>query len=323
MAPKKGLGRGLGSLFGDTSAASDAPVTPSEFEHPSAPANVGSAQSGDPAGRELRITDVMPNPEQPRRTFEREALESLADSIRRYGVLQPITVRRHSDGRYLIIAGERRWRAARQAGLETIPAHIVEADDRLAAELALIENLQREDLNPIEEAEGYRALMDAYGLTQEDVAEVVGKARSSVSNSLRLLNLTPDVREMLLRGRISGGHARALVTLEPERQSSFAQQTITDGLSVRELERRIQRRRNADKREAYSQIPKEKRPETDIDRIQSYLDEIAKNLSVLYERNVKITGVGRQGKVEFEYYNQADLNRILEVFLSIAGEDKK
>lgn len=305
MSPKKGLGRGLSSLFGDTEP-------------------LGGEPSPSGNGTLLRVVDVFPDPDQPRKSFDRDALEALADSIRRYGVLQPITVRRRSpeDG-YLIIAGERRWRAARMAGLEEIPAHVIEADDRLAAELALIENLQREDLNPIEEAEGYRSLIDGFGFTQDEVADTVGKARTTVTNSLRLLTLGDDVKEMVREGRISAGHAKGLLTLPPEQQRSVAMDTIARGLSVREVEAAAKKIRLAEARAKKGMPPKQagarEKKTASAGSVESYLDSISDDLSRLYERKVRVTGAGKQGKVEFEYYDLKDLKRILEVFLNLTG----
>lgn len=324
MAPKKGLGRGLGSLFGDaTPSAQDAAAN--DPLAPVSPAPAGTV-GGEGVGERLRVTDINPAPEQPRKFFDPDALAALAESIRRYGVLQPITVRRLPRGGYVIIAGERRWRAARMAGLEYIPAHVVEADDRLAAELALIENLQREDLNPIEEAEGYQALIDGFGFTQEEVAETVGKARATVANSLRLLALDEEVRGMVRSGALSAGHARGLLTLRPPVQRSLAEDAVSQRLSVREVEAAARKIRLSEERARKGLPPKpmgprEKKP-APAGSVESYLEDIAENLSQLYERKVRITGIGGQGKVEFEYYNMSDLKRILEVFLKLTGGDQ-
>ena len=314
MAPKKGLGRGLGSLFGDT------PEEFAEIEQTPQP------EAGEPKGDtvRLRITDIMPAPDQPRKTFDQDALEALADSIRRYGVLQPITVRRRSRGDgYIIIAGERRWRASRMAGLQEVPVHIIEADDRLAAELALIENLQREDLNPIEEAEGYQSLIDGFGFTQEEVADTVGKARTTVTNTLRLLNLSEEVREMVRDGRLSAGHARGLLTLRPEIQKDVAEDVVKQQMSVRQVETVARKIKQSEERAKKGLPPKHTGPKektpAPANTVEGYLDSISDNLSQLYERKVRVTGAGRQGKVEFEYYNMNDLKRILEVFLGLVG----
>jgi len=211
MSNKRGLGTGLGALFGDEVTVS-APET-------------------------LPISRVEPRSGQPRMVFDEPALQELSESISQHGVLQPITVRRLDSGYFQIIAGERRWRAARMAGLTEVPVRIVEADDRTAQELALVENLQREDLNPMEEARGYRALMDDFGLTQESVSLSVGKSRPAVANALRLLSLQPDVAELLEKGALSPGHARALLPLEDKPlQLDTAKRIVEKGLSVRQAE---------------------------------------------------------------------------------------
>ena len=205
MAAKKGLGTGLDILFGESTRA--------EEEH-------GSI-------KQLPIAKVEPRENQPRTLFDEEALAELAESIREYGLIQPVTVRKLDSGYYQLIAGERRWRAARMAGLNEIPARIIEADDRLATELALVENLQREDLNPVEEAQGYRTLMEEYGLTQDEAAQRVGKSRPAVANALRLLSLAPEVLQFVEQGLLSAGHARALVPVKPEElQIDAARQEI-------------------------------------------------------------------------------------------------
>ena len=209
----RGLGKGLGALLGDATLRTD---------------------TSD--NLYLPISQIEPYANQPRRHFDEEALQDLADSIREHGIIQPLTVRRLSSGYYQIIAGERRWRAARIAGLAEVPAIVIEADDRKMTELSLIENLQREDLDPIEEAEGYKTLMDNYHLTQEEAAERVGKSRSAVANSLRLLGLCPEVRQMLQNGGLSGGHARALLPLKADLQLDAASLIVKQGLSVRQTE---------------------------------------------------------------------------------------
>ena len=209
----RGLGKGLGALLGDAALRTD---------------------TSD--NLYLPISQIEPYANQPRRHFDEEALQDLADSIREHGIIQPLTVRRLSSGYYQIIAGERRWRAARIAGLAEVPAIVIEADDRKMTELSLIENLQREDLDPIEEAEGYKTLMDNYHLTQEEAAERVGKSRSAVANSLRLLGLCPEVRQILQNGDLSGGHARALLPLKADLQLDAANLIVKQGLSVRQTE---------------------------------------------------------------------------------------
>ena len=215
MASNKGLGKGLGALLGDFS---EEPVQQSAY-------------------RELPIYKVEPNPDQPRREFDEVELQALADSISVHGVIQPITVREMPNGYYQIIAGERRWRAARIAGLSEVPVVIIEADDKKVMELALIENLQRQDLNPVEEALGYQALIEEYGLTQDDAAKRVGKSRPAVANALRLLGLSSEVLELLRKGELTAGHARAILTLKSEKkQLEAAKKIIALGMSVRAAE---------------------------------------------------------------------------------------
>ena len=214
MASQKGLGRGLGALLGD----------------------YGPKPSQDGALRTVPLYKVEPNPDQPRREFDEVALQDLADSIRLHGIIQPLTVREMENGYYQIIAGERRWRAARLAELSEVPVVVMEADDRKVMELALIENLQREDLNPVEEARGYQTLMEEYGLTQETAAKQVGKSRPAVANALRLLSLEPSVLQMVQEGKLSPGHAKAILSLkEPEKQREAAQKISALGLSVRQI----------------------------------------------------------------------------------------
>ena len=215
---QKGLGKGLGALLGDTSPLS------------SAPAAEGSGVTM------LPIAKVEAYRKQPRKQFDEASLQDLADSIRQHGIIQPLTVRKLQSGYYQIIAGERRWRAARMAGLAQVPVVVIEADDRKAMELAMIENLQREDLNPIEEAEGYRVLTEQYGMTQDECAQRVGKSRPTVANALRLLGLTEPVRAMVEDGRLSAGHARALLTLGSKQQQAAAETVVKDALSVRQTE---------------------------------------------------------------------------------------
>ena len=211
MALERGLGRGLGALLGDA-----------------------ALQSQEGGSLSLPISQVEPGLKQPRKRFDEESLQDLADSIRIHGIIQPLTVRRLSSGYYQIIAGERRWRAAKLAGLNEIPAVIIEADDRKVMELGLIENLQREDLNPIEEAAGFQSLMETYHMTQEEAASRVGKSRSAVANALRLLSLTPPVAKLVEEGKLSAGHARALLPLSPALQENAAAAVISGGLSVRQ-----------------------------------------------------------------------------------------
>lgn len=284
LAAKKGLGRGLGALI------EDFPAETSE----KSPYQL------------LPIYKVEPNPDQPRQDFDEEELQALADSIAVHGVIQPLTVRETGTGYYQIIAGERRWRAARLANLSDIPAVIIEADDRKAMELALIENLQRQDLNPVEEALGYRSLIDEYGLTQEDAAARVGKSRPAVANALRLLGLCPEVLELLRTGEITAGHARAILTLkEPKKQQEAAKKIIALSLSVRQAETLC---KNIGKPPA----PKEK----EVFAVD-YVAECEKNLSKHLGRKVTIVNGKRKGRFELEFYGQEDLQALLESLMTI------
>ena len=285
MAAKKpsGLGRGLGALLGDDVMKTE-----------------GSGQLY------LPISQVESNSGQPRKYFDEEALAELAESIREHGIIQPLTVRKLSSGYYQIIAGERRWRAARIAGLSEVPAIVIEADDRKAAELAMIENLQREDLNPMEEAAGFHALMENYHMTQEEAAQRVGKSRSAVANSLRLLNLTEPVRAMVEDGRLSAGHARALLVLSPALQEKTAETVVNTGLSVRQTEALVKR---------LQAEPREK-PQKDPNAVD-YAAEAQKELSAKLGRGVKIVSGRKKGRIELEYYGMDDLNDLLEALALI------
>ena len=284
MASNKGLGKGLGALLGDFSEEA---VESSAYQI-------------------LPIYKVEPNPDQPRRDFDEEELQALADSISVHGVIQPLTVRQMPTGYYQIIAGERRWRAARLANLSEIPVVIVEADDKKAMELALIENLQRQDLNPVEEALGYQALIEEYGLTQEEAAGRVGKSRPAVANALRLLGLSPAVLEKLKNGELSAGHARAILTLKTEKkQQEAAKKIIALALSVRQAETLC---KNMNKESA----PK-KEPVFAVD----YVAECEKNLSKQLGRGVKIVNGKRKGRFELEFYGEEDLQRLLDALMTL------
>ena len=285
MASKKpsGLGRGLGALLGD-----DVMKTESS----------GSLS--------LPISQVETCSSQPRKRFDDESLQELADSISQHGIIQPLTVRKLSSGYYQIIAGERRWRAARLAGLQEVPVIVIEADDRKAAELAMIENLQREDLNPMEEAAGFQSLIESYHMTQEEAAQRVGKSRSAVTNALRLLGLTPSVRKLVEEGKLSAGHARALVSLSPSLQESAANAIVSGGLSVRQTEALV-KRLSAEKKEAQAKDPDE------VD----YLAEAQNELKARLCRGVKIVPGRKKGRIELEYYGVDDLNDLLDALAVI------
>ena len=284
MASQKGLGRGMGALLGDFE---DTTVEKSAYQI-------------------LPIHKVEPNPGQPRQDFDEEELQSLADSIATHGVVQPLTVRKISGSYYQIIAGERRWRAARIAGLREIPAVIMEADDRKTMELALIENLQRQDLNPVEEALGYRTLMEEYGLTQEDTSSRVGKSRPAVANALRLLSLNPQVLEMVRKGELTAGHARAVLSLKSDKLQQDAAQKIANlGLSVRQAELLCKN------------MGKEPAPKQETFFAVDYVAECEKNLSKHLGRGVKIVNGKRKGRFELEFYGQDDLQVLLDALMNI------
>lgn len=285
MASQKGLGKGLGALLGDFS---DEPIGKSAYQM-------------------LPIYKVEPNPDQPRHDFDEEELQELADSIEEHGIIQPLTVRELHSGYYQIIAGERRWRAARLANLQEVPVVIIEADDKKAMELALIENLQRQDLNPVEEAMGYRSLMQDHGLTQEDAAKRVGKSRPAVANALRLLALAPEVLDKVREGSLSAGHARAVLTLKNEKkQLEAAQKIIALGLSVRQAELLC---RNMGK----ESIPQKKEPVLQV----NYVSECEKQLSKHLGRGVKIVTGKKKGRFELEYYGEEDLQVLLDALMKL------
>lgn len=289
MAKAKGLGNGLSALITTAELESTEPSSGSVF---------------------LPLQKIEPNPLQPRKTFDPDELQALADSIAQHGIIQPLTVRKLPTGYYQIIAGERRWRAARLAGLYELPVVIVDADDRKAMELALIENLQRSDLNPIEEAMGYRQLMTEYGMTQELAAERVGKSRPAVANALRLLSLNEDVRLMVEDGRLTAGHARALLSLKTEAQQLAAAQRVMNlQLSVRQTETLC---KNMAKK------PKEtENRELEVD----YFAECEKDLSRRLSRGVKIVHGKRKGHVVLEYYDENDLQLLYEALQKLPGKE--
>ena len=257
--------------------------------------------------RLLPIHKVEPNPDQPRRDFDEEELQALADSISTHGVVQPLTVRELPNGYYQIIAGERRWRAARLAGLDEIPAVLIEADDRKTMELALIENLQRQDLNPVEEAMGYHSLMSDYGLTQEETASRVGKSRPAVANELRLLSLPAEVLLMVRKGTLSAGHARAVLSLKTEKQQLEAANKIANlGLSVRQAELLC-------KNMAKAPVDTQETITLAVD----YVAECEKTLSRQLGRGVKIVNGKRKGRFELEFYGQEDLQVLLDALMKL------
>ena len=281
MAPKKGgLGRGLESLFNENATDTDGAV-------------------------KLNINDIEPNRGQPRKDFDETALSELADSIAQHGLIQPIVVKPTAQGRYSIIAGERRWRACRMAGLNEVPVIIKDADDQTLMEIALIENLQREDLNAVEEALGYRSLIDSFGLTQDEVAKKMGKSRSAVTNALRLLALNDAELEALRRGTITAGHARALLSCDDEEARAKMLLAAADGASVRELERLA----------AAKKKPAAKKAET---KKPTFYSEVELSLKDSLHRRVKITPAGNgKGTITLEFFNDAELSEFAK---KLAGE---
>lgn len=275
---KKGLGTGLGALFGESDIlnSEETPLT-------------------------LPISEIEPRAGQPRKVFKEEALQELADSIAQFGLIQPITVRKTESGFYQIIAGERRWRASRMAGLEEVPVRILEADDTTTAQMALIENLQREDLNPIEEAEGYKSLIEDYSFTQDEAAKCIGKSRPAISNSLRLLSLSEAVRDLVAEGKLSAGHARTLVPVEnAEEQLKIAETIVNKGLSVRQTEKLVA--------ELLNRKPERKEDTPPVD----YAAEVSRSLSELLGRKVKLTEGKKTGKIELEFYGSDDREALIE-----------
>ena len=284
MASQKGLGKGLGALLGDFA---EEPQEKSAYQS-------------------LPIYKVEPNPDQPRKEFDPEELENLAESIRVHGLIQPLTVREMPTGYYQIIAGERRWRAARLAKLSEVPVVVIDADDQKAMELALIENLQRQDLNPVEEALGYKTLMEDYGLTQEEAAARVGKSRPAVANALRLLGLNPEVLELVRTGSLTAGHARAIAGLKSEKKQLEAAKKVSAlSLSVRQTETLCKN------------MEKEPAPKKEEVFAVDYVAECEKSLSKHLGRGVKIVNGKRKGRFELEFYGQEDLQKLLDALMKL------
>lgn len=283
MAVKKsGLGRGVGAIFTDNSV--------DEF----------SVSSGSV---KVKLIDIEPNREQPRKVFDEKALGELADSIAQHGVLQPLLVRPMMDGGYQLVAGERRWRASRMAGLTEVPVVIKELSDSQVAEIALVENLQRENLNPLEEARGYKELSDKYGYTQEEVASIVGKSRSAVANSLRLLGLADGVLELINKGDLSAGHAKAILYSEDkDYQTELAKLVVKEGLSVRETERLARKSAGSP---SSGKRAKKRNP---------YYDEVELALSDVLKRKVKVTKSSKKGSIEIEFFDDDDLKKFIKIF---------
>ncbi len=284
MASQKGLGKGLGALFADYDESKQ-DVSPYKI---------------------LPIHKIEPNRDQPRRDFDEEELQALSESIAEHGILQPLTVRELPSGFYQIIAGERRWRAARMANLSEIPVVVIEADDRKAMELALIENLQRQDLNAVEEAMGYQSLMSDFGLTQEEAAQRVGKSRPAVANALRLLQLPESILLKIREGALSAGHARALLSVKSEKKQLEAMQKIINlGLSVRQAELLCKN------------MTREPAPAKPVTLQVDYIGECEKTLSKQLGRGVKIVNGKRKGRFELEFYGEEDLQVLLDALMKL------
>lgn len=286
MAMKeRGLGKGLGALMGDAVYTEE---------------QAGSLST-------LPISQIQPGMKQPRKKFDAEAIAELADSIREHGLIQPITVRRLASGYYQIIAGERRWRASKEAGLNEVPVNIIEADDKKVMELGLIENLQREDLNPMEEANGYKVLMDEYGLTQEEVAQRMGKSRPAVANALRLLNLPDAVRFLLEEGQLSAGHAKAILAAPAgEAQKKLAQKVVAEDLSVRETEALAKRMAKPAKEEKPAEAAEGK------EDFALYYKDLSQQLSQRFGRKVAFQPGKKKSLLTMEYYDLDDLESLLD-----------
>lgn len=277
---KKGLGKGLGAL-------------------------ISTGETDDKGVCELKINQIEPNTGQPRKLFDEEKLKTLAESIKQHGVVQPIIVRKEEGDVYRIVAGERRWRAARIAGLNTIPAVVKDISDRERMEIALIENLQREDLNPVEEAEAFDKLMKEYSLTQEQISEIIGKSRPAIANSLRLLGLSKKIKEYIVEEKLTSGHARALIPIEDEKlQISAAEEVIRRSLNVRDTEKLVKMYLDR----------KEKKPKKVSD--EHYL-EIEEKLKNIFGTKVKLLPNNKKGKIMIEYYSSEELERIIEMVDSI------
>ena len=295
---QKGLGTGLGALFGEAALDDAAPtVAPTDFEY-------------------IPIQRIEPRQEQPRTLFEQEKIDDLTDSIREHGVLSPILVRSLDSGFYQIIAGERRWRAARGAGLTELPVRIVSADDKNAMEIALVENLQREDLSPIEEARGYRALMDEFTMTQEDIAQRVGKSRPAIANSLRLLSLPDRLIEFVAQGSLSAGSARALLVLKDQDVMIQAAETaIANELSVREVEKLVKKQERAN-----SSGSENEEATNDYSVQVDYWLEAQDRLSSALGRRIVIKHTRNKGSIEIDYYDQDDFDELFDALIGIGGQ---
>lgn len=293
----------------DDTAAMDSVQILGDAVNTAALAKNGQQEEPAQTELELKVSELEPNRDQPRKAFDEVQLEELADSIRKYGVLQPLLVQKKKDN-YEIIAGERRWRAAKLAGLKTVPVVIREYSPQQAMEIALIENVQREDLNPIEEALAYQRLMQEFSLKQEEIAERVSKNRTTITNSMRLLNLTPEVQKMLVEGRISSGHARALLALsDPQQQIELAKKVELERMSVREIEKAVK---------LLGKEKKEKKKKEVDEAVELVFQDMENRMKTVMGTKVNISRKDKtKGKIEIEYYSEAELERIVELIESI------
>lgn len=306
MDIKKGLGKGLDELMNDTGAAYER-----VFEHRSA---FGYTEEERKNAEDMKLDLISANPNQPRKNFDEQALQELADSIKKHGVIMPIVVNDNGDGTYMIIAGERRFRASKLAGMKTIPVVIRKYSEREIKEISLIENLQREDLNPIEAATAMKQLMIEYKLTQDELAERIGKSRPAIANTLRLLNLTPEVMMMVAEGKLSAGHARTIVLLPAEDQIKFANEAVKNQTSVRELEKKV-RAYNIPP-EILDEKKKKKRALASIE-----LKQLVERMRFTFRTKVSLIGTDKKGRIYIDYYSRDDLDRISEI-LDIIDKQK-
>lgn len=285
MAKKTGLGKGLGALFNDNDILDD-------------DENKVEIKEGEEVVHKIKVIEIEPNKNQPRRTFNNESIDELAESIKRYGVIQPIIVTKKNNY-YEIIAGERRWRASKKAGLEEIPCIIRKDTERKNKEIALIENIQREDLNPIEKARSFRQLMDEYGMTQMELSETIGISRSALANTVRLLNLEPRVMELVMQGQLTEGHARSLLCFEdPDKQYKAALEIIEKGQNVRDIENKVKNKKNAQKRDP---------------KYDAIIQDIEGTFQGYFGTKVRLEAGKRSGKIIIQYSSNEDLERIMDL----------
>ncbi|MDE6104309.1 MAG: ParB/RepB/Spo0J family partition protein [Clostridia bacterium] len=302
----KGLGKGLDALFGETEAAYE-----NVFEHRNAFEFTEEERAN---ASEMELEKISANPNQPRKNFDEQALKELADSIKEHGVIQPIVVNDNKDGTYMIIAGERRYRACQLANLKTIPVVIRNYSERQIKEISLIENLQREDLNPIEAATAMKQLMNDYKLTQDELAERIGKSRPAIANTLRLLNLSPEVMNLVAEGKLSAGHARTIVLLPAQQQLEFANDAIKNQTSVRELEKKV--RAYSIPPEILDEKKKKKRALASVE-----LKQLVERMRFTFRTKVSLIGTDKKGRIYIDYYSRDDLDRISEI-LDIADKQQ-